>query len=246
MASQEALHAYKRGDYQKAKMIWEEASQTSNDDQAMVNLGLIYLKGEGVAKDFDKARAYFESASRQYNSSAFYNLALMYQSSIGVKEDMSKAIEFLTLASKSGHINASFRLGLLLLHDRSNHEKLKAGFEAMLKAALGGHAMAKMQMGGIDKIANTQAVPNSDFRQKAYEEQKAIIEDALTRYVRPVLKNDGGDILMVSYSCDPKIEIRLVYQGSCAGCSLGATTTYTLIYDMLTKVIDENISVYVI
>lgn len=56
MEHRAALEAYKNKDFQKAHDIWVEEAKLKND-QAMANLGLMYLKGEGVTKDYTKAKS---------------------------------------------------------------------------------------------------------------------------------------------------------------------------------------------
>jgi uncharacterized protein len=245
MSHMEALKAYRNEDYSLAKELWIDETDKGND-QAMVNLGLLYLKGEGVQKDFALAKEWFEKAMKYENSSAYYNLALMYQSHIGVEEDLDKALLYFQKAHKLGHTNASFRLGIWLLKDRSDVEKTKEGFEAMLHAAKNGHAMAKMQMGGIEHKLDKKKNLNISFRKKLYEEKKEIIEDTLNRYIRPILIKDGGNIVLIDFIDTIDAEIRLAYQGNCAGCSMATTGTYSIIFDTFSKVIDENILVYVI
>jgi len=245
MEHREALSAYKAKDYKKAMSLWQEEVKYKND-QAMTNIGLMYLKGEGVEKNFTKAREWFEKASEYGNDSANYNLALIYQTKLGVDEDEDTAIDYFRRAVTKDHQGANFRLGLILLKDRTDQERVKEGFECMLNAAKSGHPMALAQMGGVDKKANTQCEENKIFRQSSREQQLEIINDAIDRYIRPILLKDGGDIVLLDYVTEPNIEIRLAYQGACAGCSLGATSTYTLIFETLSQVIDGNIRIFVI
>lgn len=245
MSHRVALSAYRAKDFEKALAIWNEEAKLKND-QAMTNLGLMYLKGEGVEKDFEQAKSWFEKASEYGNDSAHYNLALMYQGAIGIPEDVDKAILHFREAVKKNHQGANFRLGLLLLKDRTDKELVAEGFECMLNAAKTGHPMAMAQMGGVERKANKECEINKEFRAKSTEQKLEIIEDAIERYIRPILVKDGGDMMILDYVNDPDIEIRLAYQGACAGCSLGATSTYELIKSTLSQVIDENISIYII
>ncbi len=245
MSHKEALQAYRLKDYTTAYSIWEDESKKKND-QAMTNIGLMYLKGEGVDKDYSKAKEWFERASEFDNDSANYNLALMYQTRLGVEEDNEKIVDYFRRASAKEHQGASFRLALMLLKDRSNKENVIEGFSAMLSAAKSGHPMAIAQVGGLEKKADAGCKLNDEFRFNSYEKQLEIVEDAINRYIRPILVKDGGDILLIDYKSEPRVEIKLAYQGNCAGCSLGATSTYSLIRDTLSKVIDENIEVFVI
>lgn len=245
MSHREALSAYRIKNYDTALSIWLQEAELKND-QAMANLGLMYLKGEGVEKCFNTAREWFERASNYDNDSANYNLALMYQSKIGVEEDVNKAISYFRKAVKKDHQGANFRLGLLLLKDRTNEDMVREGFNCMLNAAKSGHPMALAQMGGVDKPANKECEINKEFRAKTYEEQMVLLEDAIDRYIRPILVKDGGDIMILDFITQPDIEIRLAYQGACAGCSLGATSTYELIRGTLNQVIDDNIQIVII
>ncbi len=174
MSHREALSAYRAKDFEKALNIWSEEVKLKND-QAMANLGLMYLKGEGVEKDFIQAKEWFEQASVYENDSVNYNLALMYQGAIGIPEDTDKAIDYFRRAVKKDHQGASFRLGLMLLKDRTNTELVAEGFECMLNAAKSGHPMALAQMGGVDKEPNRACEPNKVFRAKSTEEQLEII-----------------------------------------------------------------------
>ena len=245
MEHQEALKAYREKDFEKAMNLWMEEVKQKND-QAMTNIGLMYLKGEGVDKDFIQARKWFEKASEYGNDSANYNLALMYQTKLGVDEDQDAAVDYFRRAVVKNHQGANFRLGLLLLKDRSDSERVKEGFECMLNAAKSGHPMALAQMGGVDKEPNRSCEPNKLFRSYSKDKKIETVEDAIDRYIRPILLKDGGDITLLDYIDEPEIEIRLAYQGNCAGCSMASTSTYGIIMDTLSQVIDENIRLYVI
>ena len=240
-----ALQAYKSKDYERAMTLWLEEVKYKND-QAMTNIGLMYLKGEGVTKDFTQAREWFEKASEYDNESANYNLALVYQTKLGVEEDLEKTLYYFRRAVRKNHVGANFRLALILLKDRTNEEWVKEGFACMLSAAQANHPMALAQMGGVDKEINTSCELNQVFRNYTKEKQLEVIEDAIERYIRPILVKDGGNITLLDYINEPDIEIRLAYQGNCAGCSMASTSTYELIMSTLSQVIDENIRLYVI
>ncbi|MCW9025793.1 MAG: sel1 repeat family protein, partial [Thiovulaceae bacterium] len=176
MEHREALKAYRNRDFERAMNLWQEEVKHKND-QAMTNIGLMYLKGEGVEKDFIKAREWFEKASEYGNDSANYNLALMYQTKLGVEEDQDAAVNYFRRAVEKNHQGANFRLGLTLLKDRTDNERVKEGFECMLNAAKSGHPMALAQMGGVDKEPNISCEPNNMFRSYSKEKQLEVIED---------------------------------------------------------------------
>jgi uncharacterized protein len=245
MEHRTALEAYKNKDFKKAHDIWIEEAKFKND-QAMANLGLMYLKGEGVEKDYTKAKEFFENASSYDNDSANFNLALMYQTKIGVEEDISKAIDYYRRAVRKNHVQAAFRLALILLKDRTNLDGVKEGFYCMLKAAKSGHVMATVQLTGVDKPLVEEAELNEFFRTKDLETQLEIINDALERFIRPILKKDGGNIILIDYINEPDIELRLAYQGACVGCSIASTGTYEMIRNTIEQIIDKKVRIYVL
>ncbi|QKF80619.1 NifU family protein [Halarcobacter ebronensis] len=245
MKHREALAAYKSRDYETAYTIWQEEAKTKND-QAMANLGIMYLKGEGVSKDYAKAKEWFDEASKYDNDSANFNLALMYQTKIGVEEDMEKAKDYFRRAVRKNHTQAAFRLALILLQDRNNLEGVKEGFNCMLKAAKNGHAMANIQLTGIDKPLREDCELNDYFRAQSKEKQLEIINDALDRYIKPILLKDGGNVVLVDFINEPELELRLAYQGACVGCSIASTGTYTMISETMQKVIDSKIRIFIL
>ena len=245
MKHREALAAYKKKDFDTALAIWQEEAKIKND-QAMANLGLMYLKGEGVEKDYSKAKEWFDEASKYDNDSANFNLALMYQTKIGVEEDVEKAKEYFRRAVAKNHTQAAFRLALILLQDRTNIDEVKEGFDCMLKAAKNGHAMASIQLTGMDKPLNEECELNTDFRAQEKEKQLEIINDALDRFIRPILIKDGGNIILIDYVNEPELEIRLAYQGACVGCSIASTGTYSMIADTMQKVIDPRVRIFIL
>lgn len=245
MKHREALDAYKRKDFDTALKIWEEEAKVKND-QAMANLGLMYLKGEGVQKDYTKAKEWFDEACKYDNDSANFNLALMYQTKIGVEEDIEKAKEHFRRAVRKNHTQAAFRLALILLQDRNNLDGVKEGFDCMIKAAANGHAMANIQLTGMDKPLEDNCELNEDFRAQAKEKQLEIINDTLDRFIRPILLKDGGNVVLVDFVNEPELELRLAYQGACVGCSIASTGTYSMIADTMQKVIDQRVRIFIL
>lgn len=244
MEHRAALEAYKNKDFQKAHDIWVEEAKLKND-QAMANLGLMYLKGEGVEKDYLKAKEWFEQSSAYDNDSANFNLALMYQTKIGVEENIPKAVDYFRRAVAKNHVQAAFRLALIQLKDRTDLHGVKEGFDCMLKAAKAGHVMATVQLTGVDKPLEDGEL-NRNFRKKGLEDQLEILNDALERFIRPILKKDGGNIILIDYINEPEIELRLAYQGACVGCSIASTGTYEMIKSTIEQVIDKRVRIYVL
>ncbi len=241
----QALTFYKQKKYEKAFLLWKEEALSGND-QAMVNIGLLYLKGEGVAQDPHLSRVWFKQAMHYDNPSAYYNIALMHQNGIGVNKDDVLALDYFKSAASKGHIGANFRLGLILLDKKNDLDLLKDGFEYLLYAAKKGHLMAAAKIGGIGRsieLPNEQK--NTIFRSQPKEIQHTMIQEAIDQHIKPMLLKDGGDILLLNIKETPAIEIHLLYAGNCSGCSLSTTGTFEMIRSILTNLIDESIEIYV-
>src|SRR5204863_7404906 len=64
-----------------------KAKAEAGDAESQVELGLLYDKGEGVAKDQVEAVKWFRKAAEQNYADAQYNLAICYERGDGVAED---------------------------------------------------------------------------------------------------------------------------------------------------------------
>ena len=70
---QQGLTAVKRGDYQNAFKIWLPLAK-SGVMEAQVNLGHMYIRGDGVKKDYAEAAKWYKKAAEQGYAEAQFNL----------------------------------------------------------------------------------------------------------------------------------------------------------------------------
>ncbi len=63
------MEALKRRDFSAAFAAWEPLAK-KGDSNAQVRLGELYFRGDGVAKDYEEALAWFRQAAWQENRSA--------------------------------------------------------------------------------------------------------------------------------------------------------------------------------
>ncbi|KAJ3284493.1 hypothetical protein HDU79_008085 [Rhizoclosmatium sp. JEL0117] len=89
-------------DLSKAFTMFSKIASISNDPLAHYNLGVMYLKGWGVEKDFGKARQEFTEAADQDLSDAKFNLALMYDLGIVGSRDIVVANRLFEEAAEEG------------------------------------------------------------------------------------------------------------------------------------------------
>jgi len=101
--------AYDAGDYEKAFKIWWDLR--FEDLAAMRNLGMMLRKGQGTAKDPDKAEEVYMRAAVAGLPTAQADLADMYLKGELGPPDMRKALPLLEAAAAANHPVAQFQLG---------------------------------------------------------------------------------------------------------------------------------------
>ena len=82
--------------------------------RAQNNLGVMYQRGLGVAKNFQKALSWFEKAAAQNLPEANVNLGLLYFDGLGVTQDQQKAFRLFSIAARDKLPEAHHMLGLQL------------------------------------------------------------------------------------------------------------------------------------
>jgi TPR repeat protein len=103
--------AYEAGDYQAARALWQPLAD-NYDLAALRNLGHLYRLGQGVEKNPQKARRYYEKAANFGHAPSQTNLALMYFAGEGVKADSAQAMIWLKKAAAQGYPPAQRQLAI--------------------------------------------------------------------------------------------------------------------------------------
>jgi len=91
------------------------ATSTPPDAIAMVNLGVRYMDGEGVTRDFKKAIALFQQAADLKNDIAMCNLGIAYEQGEGVEKNLDLAIEWYL---KAVAVNSRNAVGSLRAYEK--------------------------------------------------------------------------------------------------------------------------------
>jgi TPR repeat protein len=73
----------------------------------------MYLMGQGVAKDNDKASKWFEASAAQSNADAQFMLGSMY---LLTEKDVAKGVNWLRLSADQGNQDAQYLLGKAFVH----------------------------------------------------------------------------------------------------------------------------------
>ena len=103
--------AYKYGhgiemDMNNALLLYKKAIATDGNVDALLDLGLCYLKGEGVPVDYKRGFFLMERSAKQGNMMAQYNLGTLYRIGGGVEPDIDEALRWYRLSAAQGYEQA--------------------------------------------------------------------------------------------------------------------------------------------
>jgi uncharacterized protein len=173
---------------------WRKAADKGSTS-AMVELGVLYGTGAGVARDEIQARKLFERAAQAGNPRGVSNLAALGG---GAPADPAKSRELLAKAAET-NAEAQYQLGLMLAEGTGGEKdevQARALFE---KAAAQNHPAALERMGAFTQEG--RGGPKDSAAAKAYYEKAAALGDedakkALERLRCPyVIKDKRGNVV---------------------------------------------------
>ena len=183
------------GQMPDAIAAWRKAADKGSSS-AMVELGVLYGTGSGVARDEAQARKMFERAAQAGNPRGVTNLAALGGG--GTSSDPARARELLAKAAET-NAEAQYQLGLMLA-DGTGGAKDDAGARSLFeKAAAQNHAGALERMGAFTQEG--RGGPKDSSAAKAYYERAAALGDedarkALERLRCPfAIKDKRGNLV---------------------------------------------------
>lgn len=124
-----------------------EWAASNGDDSAEYNLGVLYGNGDGVPRDFEKARNWFEKAAKQGNAQAQYNLGIIYSQGLGVVKDTTLAEKWLDKAGAGATAVEQYSLGVMYIEGTSIPKNLVKARQWFEKSATGGYVLAQYNIG---------------------------------------------------------------------------------------------------
>jgi serine/threonine protein kinase len=95
-------HFRRAKDYQKAKTYFEEATQLGFV-RSTVNLGVLYLQGEGVTQNYQTAAVLFKKGAERSDSYGMFFYAECLAEGKGVQKDAGSATEWAKKAAQAGN-----------------------------------------------------------------------------------------------------------------------------------------------
>ena len=131
----------RRGRPAPAPREWLRAAERGSAD-AQYALGLLYQRGDGVARDESAALHWFRLAAAQGDADAQYRLAGMYARGQGAQLDLTQAAAWLHHAAGQDHEEAQFALGLMYHIGFGMAENARRARRWLSLAAAHGHSRA--------------------------------------------------------------------------------------------------------
>lgn len=158
-------HQYKYGvkrevNPRKSAAIYARLAKSGNTE-AMNQLGKLYLNGDGVKKDYVKARRLFTAAVKGGSNNAKCNLALMYQKGLGIHMDNRKAFALYKSAADNGSAQGCYGAGYLMYKGRGVRQSYEDAAKYLEKGAEKGHSgcdllLASYHANGFGTVANVE------------------------------------------------------------------------------------------
>lgn len=140
---QDGFDAYRAGRYDVALKYWLPLAQSNDiskdNADAMYNLGLLYMKGQGVEQDYKLAKQWFKRAAFYGSADAAYNLGAMYMGQKFGFPSKKDALYWWNEAAEHGHTDSQYNLGVLLAFGHATKANPKSALSWWYKAAVKGH-----------------------------------------------------------------------------------------------------------
>jgi uncharacterized protein len=179
----------------EAVAAWRKASDKGSTS-AMVELGVLYGTGAGVARDEDQARKLFERAAAAGNPRGVTNLAAL--SGGGTSSDPARARELLAKSAET-NAEAQYQLGLMLADGTGGAQDDAGARRLFEKAAAQNHPAALERMGAFTQEG--RGGPKDASAAKSYYERASALGDedakkALKRIECPyAIKDKRGNLV---------------------------------------------------
>lgn len=125
------------------------AKAAANDAAAQTAIGVYYLEGEAVGRDYELAMQWFEKAAKQNDSSAQFYIGLMYSEGLGLKRDYIAALEWYEKSASQNDAKGFYGIGLLYFRGKGIKRDYTTALEYFHRAADLGYPDAYAYLGII-------------------------------------------------------------------------------------------------
>lgn len=140
---QDGFDAFQAGRYEIAMQHWLPLAQSielnKDNADAMYNVGLLYMKGQGVKQDYKLTKKWFRRAAFYGSIDAAYNLGAMFMSQKFGFPSKKEALHWWKQAAEQGHIDSQYNLAVLLAFGHATKADPSSALSWWYKAATKGH-----------------------------------------------------------------------------------------------------------
>lgn len=180
-------------DWSKIAALYQQAVER-NHWKAMHNLAELYLRGDGVVKDTNKAIDLYMEMVKLKVPLGYYDMSVMTQRGVGVVQSEKDAMMFLLKAGDMGSPLAQTRLGNIYIYDL---KKYQLGVSYLRCAAHQDDAKANYELAAYYKIIDR----NYPVALHYYQQAAALGERKGAMQIESVFR-DG----LFSYQKNKKVE----------------------------------------
>ena len=142
-----AYAAYKAGEYDTARQLWEELAAKGNTT-ALVNLANLFQQGQGVTEDQKRAMSYVIKAAKLGDARAQYELGIAHEKGTVIERDIDSAAKWLRMSAEQDYADGQFAYGVMLATgygkgiDKASAEERSQALEWLKKAKANGNVEA--------------------------------------------------------------------------------------------------------
>jgi TPR repeat protein len=191
----DAIAAYKRGDYESALQLFRPLAE-QGDAKAQGNLGRMYDYGRGVKKDQVQAIHWYRMAADQGLADAQTSLGYLYLLGDGTDKNYTQAMMWFAMAAQHGNADAQDALGDMYFRGEGVDQDDREALKWYRKAADQGLASAQSSLASIYEYS--ESVPR-DLKEAARLYQLAADQDdADAEFALAKLYRDGSGVPQIA------------------------------------------------
>ncbi|MDR1777875.1 MAG: sel1 repeat family protein [Desulfovibrio sp.] len=125
-----------------ALFAYELAAAEKGDKLSLVNVGILYEQGVGVARDYTRALGWYEKAVAAGVADGYLRAGACYEVGMGTATDLGKAASYYAVAAGMGMPQARWLLAEMYFQGRGVPRDVSKAGELLEQAASAGHGAA--------------------------------------------------------------------------------------------------------
>lgn len=142
-------------DYAQAMIIYEQVAELKDltiydaylPNAAATDLGMMYMRGEGVAQDYEEAMKCFKTAAGKDYAMAQYYMGQMFENGFGCDQDYREALQWYQSAADQDYAPALNQIGYLYYNGFGVETDIDQAIYYQKLAAMQGYAVAQINLG---------------------------------------------------------------------------------------------------